>query len=357
MLKTNVDNMKTIVKKILSCAGCHPTEASVVAAHLVEANLMGHDSHGIGMVPIYVANMAEGTLVPNQDWAKVREDGGILVADGRRGFGQRIAAEVMAEAIEKCRRNGTALAALRNVHHVGRVGTYGEQAIASGLVSIHFVNVVGFGRIAPHAGTDGRLGTNPICIAIPGSVKLDPVLLDMATSKVAVGKVRVALEAGVPVGEGNLLDPKGRPTTDPAVMFDRPPGALLPVGSYKGYGIALCCEILAGILCGGGTVESIDGKTGGVVNNMLTLLVDPERLVDLNWMHREIETIVEHVKASPPADSGMPVRVAGDPEREKSALRKAQGIPLSSSSWQALCKAAEKVGIPAEEMEAMRQKG
>ena len=350
MLNIRAEHLKSVVAKILSQAGSGLKEARIVAAHLVQANLLGHDSHGVGMVPIYVANIADGTLVANQDSVKIKEDGGILVVDGRRGYGQRIAAEVMANAIANCKRNGVTVAALRNVHHIGRVGAYGEQAMAAGLIAIHFVNVMGFGRIAPHAGRDGRLGTNPMCIAIPGTGKTDPILLDMATSKVAVGKVRVALEAGTPLAEGNLLDPKGNPTTDPRAMFSQPPGALLPVGSYKGYGIALCCEVLAGVLCGGGTVANRDGKVGGVVNNMLTFLVDPQQLVDMEWMHRELETIVRHVKDSPSADPGVPVRIAGDPERETFTRRTARGIPLSSGSWQAICNAAEKVGIPAKEI-------
>jgi uncharacterized oxidoreductase len=169
-----------------------------------------------------------------------------------------------------------------------------------------------------------------------------------------VGKVRVALKAGIPVEEGNLLDPAGRPSTDPRILFSQSPGSLLPVGSYKGYGIALCCEILAGVLCGGGTVENRDGKSGGVVNNMLTFLLDPQRLVEMDWMHREIEALITHVKASPPQNPENPVRVAGDPERERKARRTARGIPLSWGSWHALCSAAGKVGVPAEEIASVQ---
>jgi len=350
----HAEKLNQIVVKILTNAGSNSKEAEIVASHLVQSNLLGHDSHGVGMVPIYVSNISDGSLIPNQHVVKVREDMAMQVFDGQRGYGQRIASEVMQSAIANCRQNGLTVAAVRNVHHVGRVGAYGEQGLAAGLISIHFVNVVGYGRIAPHGGRDGRLGTNPMCIAIPGTKETEPILLDMASSKLPVGKVRVALEAGVSVGDDNLLDADGNPTNDPHTIYNEPPGALLPVGSYKGYGIALCCEVLAGALCGGGTVQNRDGKTGGVINNMLTFLVDPERLVDLDWMHREIDAIVRHVKASPPVDPKEPVRIAGDPERETWKQRKAEGIPLSSGSWQALCKAAEKVGVPTREIEAIR---
>jgi uncharacterized oxidoreductase len=347
----HAEHLKNFAVKILTRSGSYSKEAEIVAAHLVQANLTGHDSHGVGMIPLYMSGLSDGTLIANQEPLKIKEEGNILVYDGRRGYGQRIALEVMEAAIDNCRRHGLTMAALRNVHHVGRVGAYGEQALAAGLVSIHFVNVVGFGRIAPYGGSDGRLGTNPLCIAVPGYGKTGSILLDMATSKLAVGKVRVALEAGEPVEHGNLLDSAGRPTTDPRVIFNQPPGALLPTGSYKGYGIALCCEILAGVLCGGGTVENRDGKAGGVVNNMLTFLIDPKRLVEMDWMHRELEALIAHVKASPPQNAAERVRVAGDPERERKAQRTARGIPLSWSCWQALCDAAEKAGVPAKEID------
>ena len=343
-----------IVVKILTIAGSGTKEAKIVASHLVQSNLLGHDSHGVGMIPVYVSNISNGTLIPNQRPAKIKEEGAILVFDGQRGYGQRIAGEVMQNAIANCRQNGLTVAALRNVHHIGRVGAYGEQSLAAGLISIHFVNVVGIGRIAPHAGRDGRLGTNPICIAIPGTTQAEPILLDMASSKLSMGKVRLALEEGVAVQDDNLLDADGNPTNDPHVMYADPPGAMLPAGSYKGYGIALCCEVLAGVLCGGGTIQNRDGKAGGLINNMLTILVDPQRLVDAGWMHREIKSLIRHVKASPPVDPKVPVRIAGEPEREKHGQRMETGIPLSSSSWQAICEAAEEVGISRAQIEAVR---
>lgn len=342
-----------IAVEILRRTGSPVDEAETVAEHLVRANLLGHESHGVGMLPLYLEHIKEEYLVPGKPALKIMDEDAILVFDGQRGYGQRTAREAMDAAIEKCRVKGLALLALRNAHHIGRVGAYGEMAIQKGFISIHFVNVVARNVIAPFGGRDGRMGTNPICIAIPGTANSDPVLLDMATSKIAVGKARVALEAGKPVEENNLIDADGNPTTDPAVIFDNPTGAILPIGTYKGYGLALCCEILAGALCGGGSVRHRDEKAGGVMNNMLAIIIDPQRLGDIFWIQTEIDAIVAHVTGSPPVEPENPVLVAGDPERINFKTRTRQGIPFSRGAWEEIKAAAAAVKITDEEWKSM----
>lgn len=345
--------IQQIAVEILRRAGSSANEAEIVAEHLVRSNLLGHESHGVGMLSLYLKDIEKAYLVPGKPALKMVDDGAILVFNGQRGYGQRTAREAMDAAIEKCREKGLALLALRNAHHIGRVGTYGEMAIEEGFISIHFVNVVARKAISPFGGRDGRMGTNPICIAIPGTANTDSILLDMATSKIAMGKARVALEAGKPVGENILIDADGNPTTDPAVMFNDPRGALLPIGTYKGYGLALCCEILAGALCGGGSLQHWDEKAGGIMNNMLAIVIDPERLGDISWMQMEIDGIVRHVTGSPPIDPENPVLVAGDPERINLKARTEQGIPFSTGAWEELKAAAAAVNITDEEWKSM----
>ena len=159
-------------------------------------------------------------------------------------------------AIARARDVGTAFFTLRNVHHVGRVGTYGEQAAKRGLVAILFVNaVIDPPRVAPYAGRLARFGTNPICIAIPATAEQPATILDFATSRLAMGKVRVAVNAGRELPPGVVIDSEGQPTTDPAVLVRPPFGAALPFGEYKGSGLMIMVEILAGILTGGGTIH------------------------------------------------------------------------------------------------------
>jgi uncharacterized oxidoreductase len=335
-------------------SGSYDHEASLVAAHLVRANLTGHDSHGAGMLPAYVRNVQAGLLRPNTAARLVRDDGAILVFDGQRGYGQRVAAEAMDAAIGRCAETGLVAMALRNAHHIGRVGTYGEQSIAAGLVSLHFVNVVDHGPVvAPFGGRDARYSTNPLCMAMPATASTPATLLDMATSKIPIGKARVAMNRGVPVAAGQLIDSEGEPTTDPRVMFREPRGAFLPFGEHKGYGLAFFCELLGGVLTGGGTIQPENPRLGSIVNNMLTFVVDPRRLVDHAWMEAEIDALVRYVKESPPVSAEGAVMVAGDPERKMLAERGTAGIPVDEATWEEILRAGEAVGLNRSRLESL----
>ena len=222
----------------------------------------------------------------------------------------------------------------------------GLQAIGAGLVSLHFVNVSDHrGLVAPFRGTDARFSTNPVCIALPGTDRQPPVLLDMATSSVAMGKIRVARNEGKPAPEGVLIDQNGKPTRDPNVMYSEPHGALLPFGGHKGYALAVVTELLAGALSGGATIQPGNERRGGTVNNMFTMLIDPARMAGLDWFRREIDGFVDYVKASPPADGAAPVLVPGDPERLAREERTRTGIAVDATTWEEVLEAGEKVGL------------
>jgi uncharacterized oxidoreductase len=340
--------LREAAARLLAAAGAADADARVVAAHLVDANLAGHDSHGVGMLPQYVRAIAGGVLDPRAH-AEVDPGGGAVVsADGRRGFGQVVAREAVGAGIERARSSGVAVVALRNAFHVGRVGAYGELAAAQGMASIHFVNVVGHGPlVAPFGGTDARLSTNPVCVALPGGPGGAPAfLLDFATSLVALGKVRVAMNRGERMAPDVLLDGQGAPTTDPAVMFSDPRGSLLPFGLHKGSGLALACELLAGALAGGGTLPSVAWQPDRITNNMLSFVLDPARLPGAATAAAEVARALGHVKASPAADPAAPVRVAGEPERLARARREAAGIPVERATYEQLEAAAASVGLP-----------
>jgi len=223
-----------LANRIVTAGGSSPTEAAIVAEHLVEANLRGHDSHGVGMLVAYVRDLEAGTLKINQTPEIVSDTGTISVWDARAGYGQVVARQAVEWAIETAKKHGVAVNGLRNAHHIGRVGTYGEIAARAGMVALHFVNVAsGSPGVAPFRGREGRFLTNPVCIAIPGTDSNEPILLDFATSRVALGKVRVAHNAGKPMLDGALLDHAGQPTTDPSVMYTEPRGVVLPFGEHR----------------------------------------------------------------------------------------------------------------------------
>src|SRR5438874_8855633 len=238
-----------IALRVFEAAGSDRAEAQIIADHLIEANLRGHDSHGVGLIPNYLQHLANGTVFANRKGRIVSEDGSLIVYDGERAWGQIAAREAVMVGIAKARETGVAVVALRNPHHIGRVGTYGEMCAEAGLVSIHFVNVTDARpAVAPWRGTDARLSTNPVCIAIPGPDPERPIILDMATSTIAMGKVRVARNKGEGLKPGILIDGEGKPTTDPGAMYRQPRGALMTFGEHKVYALALVCQLPAGAL-------------------------------------------------------------------------------------------------------------
>src|SRR5205823_6589037 len=201
--------------------------------------------------------------------------------------------------------------------------------------------------VAPFRGTDARFVTNPVCIAVPGTDRQPPLLLDMATSAIAMGKVRVAKNEGKLVPEGILLDQTGRPTRDPNVMYADPRGA------HKGYALALVTELLAGGLSGGPTIQPGNARMGGTINNMFAILVDPARLAGTDWLRREIDGFLDYVKASPAADAGAPVLVPGEPERLAREERARTGVYVDATTWEEILAAGEKLGFTRADAEAL----
>ncbi len=341
-------------RAMVEAGGSAREEAASVAAHLVEANLMGHDSHGVGMLPHYVRNLLEKKLHPNRHAEFVKKDGAFAVVDGGMGYGQVIAREATDWAIGKARESGVALLALRNTHHIGRVGAYGEQAAAAGLVSLSFVNgISGDPRVAPFRGRDGRFSTNPLCFAVPGAGASPPIVLDMATSRVALGKVRVAYNEGRRLPDGLLIDAQGKPTNDPGVVYNDPKGCVLPFGEHKGYALAMLCEILAGAVTGAGTIQPEHSRDRGIVNAMLSISVDPARLGDPAWFRHEREALTAHVKGAPAADPALPVLIPGEPERISREKRMRDGVPVDAATWRELGEAADAIGLSAARFAAL----
>lgn len=334
------------VARIIARAGSAAAEAQQVAHNLVEANLCGHDSHGVGMVPRYVDAVLEGGLKPNASVKLLLDSGALLSLDGQLGYGQVTGVQAMELGLERAAQHGCCVFALARSHHLGRIGHFAEIAVARGMVALHFANVLSRPVVAPHGGGDGRFGTNPCCIGIPLPGRA-PFVLDFATSRVAQGKMRVAHNKGERVPEGLLIDSRGRPSTDPGVVvapgIDGLLGALLPFGEHKGYGLALACELLGGALTGGGTWHTPAGEQRAVHNGMLTILIDPQRLGTREHFEREAGAFIAWLLQSPAAPASAGVQIAGDPERLARAQR-ADCIQIDDATWAELQAAEGKLG-------------
>jgi uncharacterized oxidoreductase len=334
------------VERVFAAAGSAEDEAAIIAGHLVEANLRGHDSHGIGMIANYLRNLGAGKAAANVKGHVVSEAGSMIVYDGDRGWGQIVAREATLLGIKKAKETGVAVVALRNAHHIGRVGTYGEMCAGAGMVSISFVNITDQRpAVAPWRGADARFGTNPVTVAIPGPTPDRPIIADMATSKIAMGKVRVARNKGEQVAPDILLDSDGNATTDPNVMYRRPRGALMTFAEHKGYALAFICEILAGAVTGSGTMRPERQDAESVTNGMLLVVIDPARLAEPGWINDEIKAMTDYVTASRPRKAGEPVLIPGDPERLTKAKRIAEGVPIDDETWREFAVAARGVNV------------
>lgn len=319
-------------------------EARLLADHLVAASLAGHDSHGVGMIPDYAASLDAGTLVAGRRPEVVADTGVVLTLDAGFGLGQVAAHDAMVQAIDRARRHGAAVVGLRRTHHVGRVGHWAEQCAAAGFASLHLVSVPGDAFVAPHGGGDARIGTNPFCAAFPRP-GADPVLADFATSHLALGKTRVAHNAGRPVPEGALLDADGRPTTDPGVMWRDPRGALLTTGAHKGSALAVLVELLAGAMVGGGvTDEDSLAAPHGIVNSMFSLVVDPTAF-GAEDPQAAADSFLSFVAASPPREGTGEVLLPGEPERRARERRSRDGVPLDATTWAQIEGVAARAGV------------
>lgn len=336
----------------LLALGSANEEADVVAQHLVAANLKGHPSHGVGMLPFYVESVRAGTLQPGEPAWLLNDSGAILQFDGERGYGQRVVREAVDAAIERVAHTGIVLLTVRNSHHMGRIGSYGEQVAAAGKVGLFFVNVTDFPQplVAPFGGSAARFGTNPLCVAFPAGEREPAFILDFATSMVAYGKTRVAYLAGKTFDEAVMLDAAGLPTANPAAMHEQPTGALRPIAAHKGGGLVAAIEFLAGLLSGGGTLQPGNARLGGIVNNLTAIIIDPEAVADVSWLREEYDAMAAYIRSSPPPAGQPPLMLAGEPERQRAAEAAQQGVEMSDNEWAAILAAARSAGVAAPEL-------
>ena len=344
--------LTTLIAEIFAAIGCSPEESADIAASLVDANLTGHDSHGVVRVPRYVDWQAKGMLIAGRTCAVVNDTPVLAVLDGLYGFGQTVARQAVRLGVEKCRAGGLSAIALRNAGHVGRVGEWAEVAAAAGLVSVHFVNAPQSVMVAPFGGIDRRMSTAPVCIGVP-CLGEEPLILDFATSLVAEGKVLVASHGGKPVPEDSLITADGRLSNDPRVLYgDYTPagprtfkggtGAIRAFGDHKGSGLAFMCELLGGSLTGTGAA---DAERPRWANGMLSFYIDPGRLDASAFFPADVARYVDYYRSARPIDPGVEVLVPGEPERRMRMKRRFEGIPLSAETWAAIKATAQQVGL------------
>ncbi|MCW3476450.1 Ldh family oxidoreductase [Limobrevibacterium gyesilva] len=346
-----LETHRTQIEAILLAWGMAAANAAETAEILAWADLHGIDSHGMSMLTGYDSWRRQGKLNLACAPRIVRESPVSALVDGDAGLGHVPAAFAMRLAVAKAKQVGLAAVAVRNSAHFGACGYYSMLAVDAGLIGITTTTASGV-RVAPTGGAEAKLGTDPWCFGAPGEAGR-PFLLDMATTTVAFGRVRNKANEDLPAPPGWVLTPDGQPSTDPLDVVQRP-GFLTSLGgtrensSYKGYGLAMMVDILAGALSGV-TFPSDPGHAkaeGGVNLGHFFLAMDPGLFRDPAEFRTDVARFCGQMRATTPADPATPVLVAGDPERATAARRRAEGIPVGPGLLAQIRTIAEASGAP-----------
>jgi len=339
------EHLTDIAARALASAGVPADEAQVVARSLVTSNLLGHDSHGVLRLPQYLGMIRDGQVRPGVSVTVVRETSCTALVDGNHGFGQVVARQAMEIAIAKAATHGTSSVAVRHSNHVGRLGEYATMATDRGMIGMAMVNNHGGGLcMAPWGGISRRLSPNPLAFAIPTD-EGDPIVLDMTSSVCAEGKLRVLRNQGRALPEGWVIDAQGRATTDPSDFYGPPQGALLPLGGpvgYKGFGLCLVMDILAGALSGAGCSGSSDAM--GLQGLFLTV-IDVASFTTPEEFKRQVSDFILYLKSSPRLPGVAEILIPGEPEFREQRRRLREGIAVDAETWRQIVETVRVGGL------------
>lgn len=343
MPNVTAERLTEIEIGLLIAAGASAEEAEIIARYNVGANLVGHDSHGIILIPQYIDRVKAGHIVPGAPWEIQQETATTTVIDGNWGFGYVVNDRAMRYTIDKAKKQNVAVATVRRQSHIGRLASYPLLASAEGMIAMITADSGRSSKaVAPYGGAKARLGTNPICFAIPSNLD-GPLVFDMATSAAAAGKINVATARGEQVPAGWLIDAEGRPSTDPRVL--RSGGALLPLGGtegYKGTGLAAIVEILSGLLTGLGFGVDPQGRHN---DGCFMAVFNVAAFRDLATFKQEVTDFAHYLKDTPKAEGFSEVFYPGEVEYRKEQERRKNGVPIEDATWKRLGDLAKSYGI------------
>lgn len=333
--------LKSLAIEILAAIGTPSDLAEIVSNSLVQANLAGHDSHGVLRLASYVERVRSGRVIPK---ARARIDGrsgATARIDGAWGWGQPAAHLAVDHALSLARDFGIAAVSIRRCNHIGRLGEYVERMASQGMLGFSVCNALPV--VAPFGGSGRLLGTNPLAFAAPRSNESSPIMLDVATAAVAEGKLMVARAKREQVRLGLIVDREGRPTQEPEDYFGG--GALLPFGGHKGYGLSVMVELLGGVLSGTGASSSPNYAKG---NGTMMIAINIDAFLPVSTFISECETLSATIKKSIPADGFREVLLPGEPEAITRLDRERSGIPLPDETWSTLSALSSQLGVSAD---------
>ena len=321
LVTVSADLLHRQIATVFATWGMSPDDANTAAMIMVDTDLSGVDSHGIGMLPHYRNRFVEGRLDPRAVPLTVRDTGPVVLIDARHGIGHVASHAGMRAAMDKARQHGIGVAGVTGSDHYGAAGWYARMAADEGLVAFSMTNVTNH-FLVPVRGTEPALGTNPLAFAVPTDDPQRPVLLDMATTTVAFGKVNIARRSGKPIPASWALDDQGGPETDSQRAFEgrrlAPPGGTRELGAHKGYGLALMVEILCATLTGAAALDT----------GHFFMVLDPAAFRSRDDFKVDLDGLLGRLRAIVPTEPDRPVLIPGDPEHDMVSRRRDGGIPM-----------------------------
>ncbi len=332
--------LTAIASSLLRAIGTPETAADRVAQHLVDANLSGHDSHGILRIEQYFEHALDGLVQPAAAPEVLKEGPTTALVDGHFTWGPVVGDFATEVALAKAKEHGIGMVSVRRCYHLGRVGVYPEKAALDGFLGVAFCNVHGSARVAPWGGTERRLPTNPIAFAVP--TRDQPIVVDFATSAVAEGKVRLANKKGEPVPEGWVYDAEGRWTNDPATLYTD--GSLAPLGGdqgHKGYALSVAMDLFGGLLSGAGS--ALLTKTYG--NGLLLQVIDPTLFTERGEYYDKIDDYAAYLKSASRRPGVDQVLLPGDIERRRTQERTQSGLDVPNEVWKMLVRLGDEFNV------------
>jgi len=340
-VRISASSLKEFAKKVFIKVGMPARDAETEAEVLVWANLRGVDSHGVLRIPWYVENLTTGIMNPAPRVRIEKETPATLLIEADRAMGPVVTVFAMRKAIEKANKVGIGWAQIRNVTHQGAIGYYSLMAAKEGMAGITIASHPP--NTAPYGAKAAGIHNSPIAIAVPAKLRY-PLVLDMATSVAAGGKIDLAKDKGIPIPLGWALDKDGNPTTDPhkASVF-------LPIAGPKGSGLSMMFECLTGVMVGNPLLEPVlQGKRPAKhhIQNSIVAAVNISSFTDLESYKEHIDVLIDGIKSLPKADGFKEIFVPGEPEARTAEERSKQGIPLPWGTVNKLKAIAEKLKIP-----------
>ncbi len=334
--------LEAFVARLYAAAGLPEADAALVAETLVLADLWGHASHGVLRAPWYLDRIANGVMAKQTRPETLMDGGAVALWDAKDGVGQVVTRDAMRAAIGKARAHGVGVVSVRFSNHHGALGYYTRLAAEAGCIGLLVTN--GGPAMAPWGGRTKLLGNNPWSIAAPAGAH-PPIVLDMANTLVARGKIFAARQKGLPIPEGWAIDAEGRPTTDPVAALA---GVILPMAEHKGYAITLMMDVLAGALSGSAVLAGVnspfhtDRRSGC---GHLVLALDIARFAPLPEFHARIEGMIAALKAAPRAAGVAEIFYPGEIEARNAARHRAEGLDLPRRTLDDLAGAARKLDV------------